>query len=153
MKTLFAQRKLTPTVILGVEDLEPLSPVVHPDNHEDIKRSMLQKGMNYPIVVWYTQVGEWIGLANLDTTGEFLYPDETFAPEDYVYLVMCGCNRLQIAVDLGYESIECIVCDTRKEVSEWAGIMRKQWRLEKLQTVATLDHQQIASGSGRSLGL
>ena len=124
--TLFATKRLTDSQLLDIVELDSLSPIVYPDNYQNIKKSMQQRGMDFPIVVLDTTIGGWRGIVATDSSGELLHPDDR-ETDEHSYLVMCGNNRLQAAKELGYDHIECIVCKTRGEVHRWATMMRKQW--------------------------
>lgn len=95
-----------------------------------VKEHVEKSGLIYPIVVWETNVREWLKMHNAQ-------PNDILAPpigmcrngEYKVLLVMCGNNRLQAAKDLGYDYIDAIVCYEREEVSNQCKRQREAWRL------------------------
>lgn len=111
---------------IPLDMLHPAYPIVFPDNYEKIKASVETEGLQWPIVIWNTTFTEWDKLHKENP--DVILPCPSNFMEARCFLVMCGNNRYNIAKELEYESIDCIVCENREEINKWAKMMRDDWR-------------------------
>lgn len=139
MKVLTAKSKIkagTLAAYRATVPMDQLNPTIkwgwHPDNYQDIITSIKNDGLDHPIVVWETTVGEWLKMSNAqpeDIIGPPMGLNRN--PSRPVLLIMCGNNRFNAAKELGYDYIDVIICNSKEEVNVWCKLQRKDWREQR----------------------
>lgn len=124
-KVATALKKPKGTVILKLEDLDPVDKIREPVFYEHVKQSFLNHGLFHPLVIRKVTKAEWREEMVLDKD---MLPPPPDGPEERL-LIQCGCNRYYMLKELGYEAVECILLDNKEEACELCRRMRidKRW--------------------------
>lgn len=110
---------------LLIEDLNPSVDVAHPDFYNEVKEALKEEGLRFPIVVVEWTRKEW---EEFQRPNPRIYPPPAGDnPDELLYFVSCGNNRVRIAKELGYTHIDCIVVKHFKYGSAWCSKFRKDY--------------------------
>ena len=98
--------------------------IEHPEFYEPLKQSIKEYGLQHPIVIMYVTWEQYNGWYQ---SNKSLIPPPDL---ESFYTVRCGNNRVRIARELGYNSIDSFLCTNLKEASDLCGIERniqREW--------------------------
>lgn len=124
MKHLEADNRYPEIVILPCQMLhklvEPVEAVLIP-----LRKSIRLEGLREPLVVVDMSVQEWYQDKQY-MNPDILEPPSNLYPDDKVYRVQRGNNRLVVAISLGYDKIDCVVFDSIEEAGKFGEEQRKR---------------------------
>lgn len=110
-----------------LSDLHPTAPAnLHPEFYDRVYNHVIEHGMQHPLVVLECSVQEWATMCRLSP--DLLPPPPHLRGGDIVYLIMCGNNRYEIAKNLGWEEVECVIETSREKTSQLCIKQRKEWK-------------------------
>ena len=122
-KHLFAKSGQYQPEMVDIKDLHLHVKVENPYFLDRIKDSISEFGMQNPVVAAKITIGGWKLLQSYNK--DILNPPEG-DDDDIILQVRCGHNRVRAAIDLGYDSIDCIVLDKIKDSTKYCTEMREQ---------------------------
>jgi len=116
------------SVLLRIDEIEPLMKVTDLDFYNHVILSLEKYGLRYPLVI--VEIGEDEWREEAETSGYINYPKPNELPVRK--RIQCGCTRYH-AIKNHWPSIkwvECVVFDNTKEATELCADLRrdKAWK-------------------------
>lgn len=114
------------TVIMKLDDLDPIDKVREPPLYALIKKTFASNGLFHPLTVLRITRTDWENETEWDQ--DMLPPP--VGGEELRNRVQCGCNRYWLLRELGYDAVECVVVDEKEEAWDLCHTMRidKSWQ-------------------------
>ena len=115
MKCVKAKRDMGQDCI-SVGLLHPISNREQQAYYPDVHKSIMENGMEFPLIGYLTTIEEWDDLAKRNHL--VLPPPTNYTPEQIVIQVRGGNKRLRYAREIGYTHIDCYVSTDLDEVAQ-----------------------------------
>ena len=90
---------------------------------EKVESSIVEFGLQNPVVVVPITIRRWKELRTYNST---ILAPPSGNPDDIVYQVRCGNNRVRVARKLGYDTIDCIVVEKMSDSNDLCCKQRDQ---------------------------
>ena len=108
MKHLSASNRAGDIKVIPLNELHCHVVVENPIFLGRVEESIAEFGLQNPVVVVPITIKRWKELKSYNSA---MLPAPEGHPEDIVFQVRCGNNRVRIARELGYDTIDCIVVE------------------------------------------
>jgi len=109
--------------VIPLKELHCHAPIENPIFMEKVSRSIAEFGLQNPIVVVPITIKRWKEIREYNSS--ILAPPEGHL-EDTVFQVRCGNNRVRVAIEQGYDSIDCIVVEKMQDSNALCQVQREQ---------------------------
>ena len=108
MKNLQADTRSDDIQTLPLKELHCHARIENPLFMDKVEKSIAEFGLQNPIVVVPITIQRWRDLKQYNPD---ILPAPEGHPQDIVFQVRCGNNRVRVARELGFTHIDCIVVE------------------------------------------